>query len=868
MLQASPPHTIADGQIGQLWRAPRVRSLLALGVVVALATLASVLAHGYTDLLWFRELGHEPIYWTTLRWKLLGRAVPAFGTACFVIVNLAVAERTITRQAAHRPQRRIAYAAVAVIAGLVTAHWRAAGMWRLLALWSGRTDFGTRDPVFHRDVGFYVFSLPLQQQLVHWLLESLAMATVAVVAAYAAAGLLRSARAHLLTLAALAFALLAWRFRLDQFALALPHRGSAVPGASYTDVHVRVPARRALTLLALAAAGLCLYARRRPAPRKTALIVAVAGVLALLAQSGLPSAIQHFDVQPQELTRERPYVAGAIASTRHAYGLDAVRVRRLRSDESPSPSDLAAARTAIANVPLWDSDVLRPALDEQQSIGRYYSFPRTTVDAYDVDGHTRLLTVAARQLDRRRLSRSWATQRFAYTHGYGAVAMRSGGVDDAGHPRLGEADFQPSRGSLGLREPRVYFDDARASAPPYIVVHTKSAEVDRPEPGSRAPAYHYSGSAGIPLSSPLRRAAFAVRFVDLKLLLTESVTPDSRIVLRRNVHDRVTELAPFVRWDTHPQTVIADGRIQYLLHGYTTSSSYPYSKPMRMWGHDINYLRASATATVDAFTGSVRLYAADEPILRAWRSVYPGLFQDETTMPSELRAHVRYPRALFQAQARVYATYHADDPTGFWNGADAWQLPLQLAGPVEGAGEVHFPDPEQRIDSDQADDPSDRLRMRPAYLLARLPGDTREQLILASPYTPRGRENLTGFLAGTIDAAGGPQLTLLTTAFDRVSLGPTQATRRILANPRVSQRLELLNRESRDLGRAAVNRTILGAPRAVPIGDTLVHVQPIYVVAGGSGVPQLQLVTVCVAGRVGFGPDVATALRRAVDERE
>jgi uncharacterized membrane protein (UPF0182 family) len=329
----------------------------------------------------------------------------------------------------------------------------------------------------------------------------------------------------------------------------------------------------------------------------------------------------------------------------------------------------------------------------------------------------------------------------------------------------------------------------------------------------------------------------------------------------------VTGLAPFLRWDTHPQSVIADGRIQYLLHGYTTSGSYPYSEPMRMWGHDVNYLRASAVATVDAFTGGVRLYATDEPILRAWRSVYPDLFQDEATMPPELRAHVRYPRALFDAQARVYATYHANDPTGFWNAADAWQLPLQLAGPVEGVGEVHFPDPEQHVDPDEADDLSDHLRMRPAYLLARLPGDTREQLMLASPYTPRGRENLTGYLAGTIDAGGRPQLTLLTSALDRLSLGPTQATRRILASPRVSRRLELLNRESRDLGRAAVNRTILGAPRAVPIGDTLVHVQPIYVVAGGGGVPQLQLVTVCVAGRIGFGPDVATALRRAVDDR-
>jgi uncharacterized protein len=855
-----PPHH----HIRPLWRTPRARSLLALGVLVALAGLVSLLAHVYTDVLWFRELGHERAFWTTLKWQALGRALPAFGTACFLIWNFAGVERIVASHAPLRPHRRLAYPAAAVLAGLI-ALWLSAGTWQLLALWAGRSDFGVRDPVFHRDIGFYVFTLPLQEHIARWLLETLVMGAAATVAAYAAAGRLRLARSHLFTLAALALLVLAWRSRLAEFALALPHRGSPVPGASYTDVHVRVPAHRALAVLALAGAALCLYARRRPLPRVPTMIGAAAAVLIVIGQSALPSVTERLDVAPQELTRERPYVADAIASTRRAFALDEVRVRGLPSDRRTSASDIATARRTIASVPLWDADVLRPALDELQSIGRYYRFAATTDDRYDVNGAPRLLTVAARELDRSRLDQGWATERFAYTHGYGAVAIRSGAVDPAGHPRFSDNEFRRSAGSLPLTEPRVYFGDGRSARPSYIVVNTRRGEVDRPASGSRAPAYHYDGSGGIALSSLLRRAAFAARFGDFKLLLTETVTRESRIMIHRSARDRVTMLAPFLHWDERPQTVIAGGRIQYVFHGYSTSSWYPYSAPVRVDGRDVNYLRAPAEATVDAFTGHVSLYSLDdsEPILRAWRSAYPGLFQDARRMPPELRAHLRYPPGLFLAQAKVYATYHAVDPTAFWNGADAWQLPLQLAGPVEGAGEIHFPNPRQSV-KDEGGLPA-RWKMRPGYLLARLPGQTRERLLLTTPFTPRGRENLAGYLAGAVDAHGRPRLTLLSLPPDRMTLGPTQATRRILASPRVSRRIELLNRESRDLGGAAVSRTIVGDARSVPIGNALVHVQPIYVVAGGSGVPQLQVVTVSVDGRVAFGPDLATALRRAVE---
>ena len=852
-----------------LWRTPRARSLVALGVLAAVAAVVWLLAHVYTDLLWFRELGQERVFWTTLKWKVLGHGVPGFGTACALLVNFAAVERVMARHAPRRPNRRLAYPVVAVIAGVLASEWRGAGTWRLLALWAGRSDFGVGDPLFHRDVGFFVFSLPLYQEVARWLLETLALAAVATVAAYLATGGLRrgrpfiavrAARSHLLTLAGLGLLVVAWRYRLDQFSLALPHDGSVVPGASYTDVHVRLPAQRALVVLALAGAALCLYAAWRRVPRVPAVIVATAAGLVLVGQSALPGAIERFDVQPQQLSRERRYLADAIASTRRAFALDDITTAALPAGDRLSARDIAAGRRTVDNVPLWDSTVLRPAMNELQSIGRYYSFPRTTVDRYTVDGVSRLVTLAARQLDRARLgrdARSWANDRFAYTHGYGVVALRAG----ARQPQFTQRDFRSSGNLLRVREPRIYFGEQPDADPPYVVVNSRRGEIDQPISGSRAPEYHYDGGGGISLSNPLRRAAFAARFGDLKLLLTETVTGRSRIVLHRDVGERLRTLAPFLRWDAHAQTAVVDGRVQYLFHGYTTSTHYPYAARVRMGEEQVNYARAAAAATVDAFSGRVSIYAVDteDPILRAWRSAYPSLFLDGSQLPRDVRAHLRYPRALFLTQARAYATYHAADPTGFWNGADAWELPRQLAGPVEGVGEIHFP--KGRADVDENADAA-RWHMPASYLFARLTGAASERLMLVTPFTPRGRENLVGYLAGSVDRLGRPRLTVLSLPRDRLTVGPTQATRRILADAQVNRRLELLNRESRDLGRGAVNRTILGDARSVPIGDTLVHVQPIYLVAGGSGVPRLQLVTAYADGRVGYGPDLAAALRR------
>jgi uncharacterized protein len=340
-------------------------------------------------------------------------------------------------------------------------------------------------------------------------------------------------------------------------------------------------------------------------------------------------------------------------------------------------------------------------------------------------------------------------------------------------------------------------------------------------------------------------------------------------VLHRDAHNRLETLAPFLRWDADPGTAVIDGRVKFLFHGYTTSSHYPYSAPVSVGRSRINYMRDAAQASVDAFSGRVSIYAADpsDPILRAWQGAYPSLFQPASQLPRQLHAHLRYPGQLFAAQVRAYTTYHVHDATPFWTAEDAWQPPLQLAGPVETAGEIHFPDPEASVDANQQREQGagpESWQMQPAYQLSRLPGDARERFMLVTPFTPRGRQNLAGYLAGSLDQRGNPRLTLLSLPRDRLTIGPTQATRRILASPGVNRQLDLLNKESRDLGKNAVSRTVLGVPRAVPIGNSMLYVQPFYLISGDNGIPRLQLVAVHVNGRVGYGRDLMAALQMVV----
>jgi uncharacterized protein len=868
-------HTPHTG--GRWWWRPRVRSALLLAALGVLAVLARILAQFQTDWLWFTEVGQQRVFWTMLASKWLAGSLAGLVTTIFLLTNFWVVERTAPRDArlprGHRSTSRLrrlllpAYLALSVGGGLVVSHSVVRTDWQQLILWLHRSDFGIVDPLFHRDVGFFVFSLPLYQKVGHWLFLTVAIGLASTFAAHAATGGIRlkpapvsatrAAHAHLLALGALLLVITAWQHRLGQYALELPRPGTKLPGAAYTDVHVVLPWLRALVLVSLAAAAMLVYGAVRRSWAVPAVALVVVAFAELANPAILPSVVQRFLVDPQTLSRERPYLAHSVRYTQLAYGLDRVADRPLPANARITPAELRSNRDVLRNIQLWDTDVLRPQIDQQQSIGSYYAFPNTTVDRYRKAGGARAMIVAQRELDLNRLEpsgRTWANDHLAYTHGYGLVAAPAGGVGPAGQPKFVTSEFGAGRAPTQVRQPRIYYGVQPRGAQPWVVVKTKRSEIEKPLPGNTPePEYHYDGSGGIPLGNPLRRAMFALRFGELNLALSETISGKSRIILHRDVGDRLRSLAPFLRWEKHPEVFVVDGRVQFLAHGYTTSDSFPYSAQIAVGKERVNYMRGAVVATVDAFSGRVTLYATDndDPILRAWRGAFPTLFTPADRMPAAVKAHLRYPRELFDAQSEVWATYHIDDTDDFYTKSDAWQRPAELSGPVQKVGAIRF---RYKHQSPQ---------MRPYFLLARLPGDSHERFMLTTVYTPHSQENLSGYLTGTMDARGRPRLTQLTLPRSRLVLGPSQVSRQILATPSVGNRLRLLNQETADLGNQAVNAVELSEPRVVPIGDSFLYVQPIYVTAQGSGVTRVRLVTVYLNGRVGYGATLCEALRVA-----
>jgi uncharacterized membrane protein (UPF0182 family) len=478
-----------------------------------------------------------------------------------------------------------------------------------------------------------------------------------------------------------------------------------------------------------------------------------------------------------------------------------------------------------------------------------------------------MMLLAERQLDVQRLEpegRTWANDHLAYTHGTGLVSVPAGVVDHDGRPTYANEDFGPGSAATRVTQPRLYFGVQPRGAAPWVIADSRRSEIEKPIDGSTPdPDGHYDGGAGIPVGGALRRSVLALRFGELNFLISPTVRDTSRLILHRDVRDRVHALAPFLTWERKPDAVVLNGRVQYLLTGYTSTRWFPYARRTDLHGKSINYLRAAALATVDAFTGKVVIYATgDDPILAAWRDVFPTLFQPEAKMPAGVRAHLRYPQDLFKVQSAVWATYHATDVEDFYTRVDDWQEPGDLSGPLDRIGAIRFR-PRAVGLKDGITDVERAPRMQPNYQLARLPGDDRERFLITTPFTPHGQENMTGYLAGYVDGRGALRLTQLTLPRSRATLGPAQVTRRVLSTPEVGDRLRLLNEETTDLGARAVESVQLSAPRVVPIGDAFLHVQAIYVTASGDGVTRLRLVTVYLNGHVGWGANLSEALDRA-----
>lgn len=895
----SEPVEVPASGSGPLLLRPRVRAaavLVALGIPV-LATYVS--ARVVPTSLWYAELGQQEMF-RSLVAQRLGIHLVVLAVASAVIgVNLAAA---FTGSATPRSAgRSFATSTVTLVVANLFAV-RAEGHWQLVALWRHRRPVGFADPVHGQDVSFFLFTLPLLLEIVHLVLWLLAVSALLSVIVRVATGTMSlrplrattAARGHLGVLTGLFLLVASWRLHLEKYLLELSQPapgGRAFAGANYVDLTVRYPVLDVL-VLATAALGLMLLLSPlldlevRPRVRPFLRVAAgVAAVLTLLAAAVLPAVVQRYVVDPNPLLSEQRHLSDSIEATRSAFGLSDIRTEAYEPDSSLDAADYAATRRRLERVATWDTYILGARMRELVADPPHFRPDEPTLDVRRIDGEPQLTVVGARELDPTSdgpPADDWENDRLAYTHGLGLVRMSASAVDDRRQPRVLDAGSR-------VREPRLYFGnlvpddelpaeesghggagealslltpvlDPRIADPAWVLADTRRPEVDFPPTSPRADGpYHYEGTGGIVLSDWKRKLLFALTLGSKELLLSDDITPDSRLILHRDVHERLEVLAPFLTWDETTVPLQVGGRVVYLAHGTTTSATFPYVEAVSLGGDRVTYARGSVVATVDAFDGTVSMYVADvgDPLVRAWQDVFPSLLRPFDELPAQLRAQLRYPPALFEAQATAYERFHDTDPAVFASESDTWSRPLALSGPIEVAGDVDF-------DEDDEDDL--RFRLETGIIYTVPPGESSPRLVRQTYFSPARGQNLVANLTGWVDDDGRPRLGARLLSRDPVNLGPAQVSRLVFAQPRIRNLLGLRNLEIRDLTASSLNSVLLGRPRILLTPQGVLQLQSLYEGSRGAGAARLLGVTAFLNGNAGLGPDIQSAVRQALNK--
>lgn len=803
-------------------------------------------AHLTVDALWHQEVGQLQVFTTRLQQQSLFAAV-AFAAAFVVLA--AAALRVLRRGPALRlgsrgeiriePSDRRARPLVLAAVGVVAFFFAApvAERWLDLRLAFAHSPYGIRDPVFGRDVGDYVFWLPAVEFAVNWLLALIVVALAATVALET--GFVAATGARSLPGAALRgiagwlgilLVLIAVRLAVGQYDVLYSTHG-AVYGPAYTDVQARLPAMRLLCITAVVAAGLVFAGGVRQRVRWLVLPPAALAVLAVVALGIVPALMQRLLVEPNELAKEKPYLENSIRMTRAAYDLDTVESRPAVYERTLDAGTLERHTDLLENVRLWDWQPLLATYGQLQEIRLYYNFSDVDIDRYTVANRSRQVMLSARELSYSQLpegARTWVNLHLKYTHGYGLCMSPVNHVTSEGLPELWVRDIPPAVNTIDLRidRPEIYFGEQTDI---FALVGTSTDEFDYPT-GDSNQAARYAGKGGIPMGSPARRLLFAWVLQSREMLLTRYLTADSRVLMRRSLADRAPRLAPFLRYDADPYLVVADGRMFWVQDAYTFSKRFPGSRPVR----GVNTIRNSVKVIVDAYDGTTSLYAVlpDDPILRAYARVFPGLFQPFDRMPASLKAHLRFPEDLFSIQAQVLATYHMQDPQVFYNREDLWSLPLENSGGRE-------------------------VALEPYYTMMQLTPGGPAEFVLVQPFTPRGKDNMIAWFVARCDGAARGERTVALFPKQELVYGPRQIEARIDQDAAISQLLTLWNQRG--------SSVVRGSLMVVPLGNTLLYVEPLYLQADKGGLPELKRVIVAYADRINLGTNLQEALANLVD---
>jgi len=839
------------------------------GVPIAIIVLLFALGRSASvvvDWAWFSSIGYVGVFWTAFVTKAL-LFVVVFGVSALLLwANAALAYRFAARPGLRLPAVfdpgvatfqafpgplaglqpspfvwRLIIVAVALVLGLLIAMGET-GRWDLVLRFLYQAPYGQIDPLFEKDIGFYLFSLPILVALKNWLLWTLLLASLMAGSIY----FLRddisldprwrfspAAIAHGSALLGLYFAIKAWSYALDRYLMLYDDNGVVV-GAGYTDVHVALPALWLLIVLAVIAAIVSwVNVRLRTIRLVIAAPVLVFGGSFLFAEA-IPGLIERFYVKPNELQLEKPYIQRNIALTRQAYNLGQITVKPFPAEQDLTFQSLKDDSGTVNNIRLWDWRPLMDTYAQLQEIRTYYRFLDVDVDRYHLGDSYQQVMLSARELDPSLLSgnaQTWVNLHLLFTHGNGVVMSPVTQKTAEGLPIFYLKDIPPvAPGGPPITEPRIYFGQGAAG---YVIVKGGTPEFDYPKGSDNAYAY-YDGRDGIPIGGAAGRSLFAWYFGDINILLSGYLTSESRIMLHRNIKDRVETIAPFLELDGDPYMAISDGRLYWIQDAYTTSEWFPYAKP-EPDGGNINYIRNSVKIIIDAYNGTVSFYIADraDPIIATYRRLFPSLFKPFDSMPPDLQKHIRYPEDLFTIQALQYRAYHMDAPEVFYNREDLWQFPREPVAPdgLNTGGDT---------------------RMAPYYIMMRLPGEAQTEFFLMLPMAPSQRENMIAWLAARCDLPEYGKLIVYEFPKEKLVYGPFQIEALINQNTEISQQISLWNQMG--------SRVIRGILLVVPIENSILYVSPLYLRAQSGQLPELKRVIAAYGDRVVMEETLPAAL--------
>ena len=807
----------------------RLLIFLAILVVIFLGVVIAV----YPNWLWFKNLDFASVFWTMIAGKFGLAAAVWFFMIVFLAVNLYIAQR-LTPAGGQRAAAEIGglpisgatldniiLAAILMVSFFIAS--RASEQWNMILSFLNQQPFGTNDPIFNRDIGFYVFSLPFYMFVREQLLIMLLFAGLVTVIWYIKDGgvqfigevLLADDRPsslpkvkiaekvsnHLLVLAGIMVILVALGYHLKVYGLLYSTQGPAF-GASYTDVQVRIPAFRALMVISFIWSLFLIYNAFRTRMKLLLISGGVWVAAILVLANGLPALVQQFVVKPNELAKESPFIAHNIEFTRQAYNLNNIKEVDFEINEELSAEEIGSHDVTIQNIRVWDERPLLQTYRQIQAIRLYYDFNNMDVDRYMIDNTYRQVMLAARELVVNQLppqADTWVNRHLIYTHGYGLAMSPVNEVTSEGLPQLMIKDLPPvSDINLNIDRPEIYYGEKTDE---YILVKTSTQEFDFPR-GDKNVYTNYEGKGGVAIDSFLKRLLFAIEFQDPQILFTTYLQPESRIMFNRPIKRRVKAVAPFLAYDTDPYMVVSGGRLYWIQDAYTISNMYPYSKrsrnPFRKIG--LNYIRNSVKVIIDAYDGDVSYYMIDEqdPVLRTYAQVYPDLFKPLARMPADLKKHLRYPIDKFEIQVQTYARYHMQDIQVFYNQEDLWEPPDEIYG-------------------------DNRQMMKPYYIIIKLPAEDKEEFLLMLPYTPAKKDNMIGWLAARSDLPNYGNLIVYKLPKEKLVYGPMQIEARIDQQTEISRELSLWGQRG--------SRVIRGNLLAIPMSDAFIYVEPIYLEA-------------------------------------